>query len=130
MYCNSSIKEDTILRMTFSNKYKTPFESNSGSMRLINGSTIIPVIIALSLIALIIIKSEIIGMILCFSIFFIVALTYKIFNNPKTGIYVLIVLGFLVTGASRYVIAPWGLTIDILLVLIYAALFFKVECTV
>ncbi len=102
-----------------------PFETNSGSMRVTNFNTIIAVIAVLSVLGFVIIKAEVMGFVLCMGLFFVTTLLYTIFKAPKKGIYLLIILGFFVTGTARYVPAPWGLTIDALLVLIYIALFFK-----
>ena len=102
-----------------------PFEINSGSMRITNLNTVITVIGLLSVLGLIIIKAEVLRFALCMALFFVTALVYTVFKTPKVGIYLLIILGFFVTGAARYVVAPWGLTIDAVLVLIYVALFFK-----
>jgi hypothetical protein len=85
----------------------------------------VTLIASLMLFTLFIIKSEIIGLALTFGLFAAVGVMYSVFNKPKNGIYLLIVVGFFVTGAARYVIAPWGLIIDGLLVLIYVALFFE-----
>jgi len=94
-------------------------------MRLANYKPIISIIFGLILMLMVVINTKVFGLVMCVSIFFVIALVYKIFKNPKTGIYFLIVLGFFVTGATRYIIAPWGLAIDAILVLIYVALFFK-----
>jgi len=102
-----------------------PFETSSGSMRVANLNILIPVISLLSILGLVIIKTEIVGLILFTGLFIIAALVYVIIKTPKMGIYILIILGFFAIGASRYVQAPWGLTIDAILVLIYIALFFK-----
>ena len=107
------------------NNHINPFEISSGSMRITNLSYVFTILGLLSFIGLIIIKAQLIGIALCIGIFFIVGLIYAIFKTPKTGIYMLMVLGFFAIGASRYVQAPWGLSIDAILVLIYIALFFK-----
>jgi hypothetical protein len=117
--------KDLKYKMNFLNEHNNPFESNSGSMRLANYKTIISIIVGLVLMLMLIINTEVIGLVLVVSAFFVIVLIYKIFKNPKTGIYLLIALGFFVTGATRYVNAPWGLVIDAILVLIYIALFFK-----
>ncbi|WP_299361827.1 O-antigen ligase family protein [Winogradskyella sp.] len=109
---------------TFKN-HINPFENNSGSMRVTNLNSAIILIALLSVFGLVIIKAEVMGFALCMGLFLVTALVYTIFKTPKIGIYILIVLGFFAIGASRYVQAPWGLTIDALLVLIYIALFFK-----
>lgn len=106
-------------------KYKNPFESISGSARLANLNVFIPVITIVILMTLGIAKTGFLGVVLCFSLFLVIALIYVIFQKPKSGILLLIIMGFFVTGASRYVPAPWGISIDALLVLIYLALFFK-----
>lgn len=94
-------------------------------MRIINRNSMVTLIASLMLFTLFIVKSEIIGLALTFGLFAAVGVMYSVFNKPKNGIYLLIVVAFFVTGAARYVIAPWGLIIDGLLVLIYVALFFE-----
>lgn len=110
------------------NTYKNhnnPFEANTGAMRIINRHMVVGGIGLLSILGFIILKSDIFGALLCLALGVVAILTYTIFKTPKTGVYMLIVLGFFVTGAARYIPAPWGLTIDALLVLLYIALFFK-----
>jgi hypothetical protein len=102
--------------MNLYNKHNNPFESNSGSMRLANSKPIISIIFGLMLMLMFVINTKVIGLAMCVSSLFVIALVYKIFKNPKTGIYFLIVLGFFVTGAARYIIAPWGLAMDAILV--------------
>lgn len=111
--------------MNITSRHSNPFELSSGSMRIINRNTMITLISSLMLFTLFIVKSEIIGLALTFGLFALVGVMYSVFSKPKNGVYLLIVMGFFVTGAARYVIAPWGLIIDALLVLIYVALFFK-----
>ena len=105
--------------------HTNPFEINTGSSRLINSTLFVPLLAVTILITLIIVKTGIIGFIGVISLLFVIALIYVIFKKPKTGIILLIILGFFVTGIARYIPAPWGLSIDGLLVLIYLALFFK-----
>jgi hypothetical protein len=102
-----------------------PFESNSGSARLANLNVIIPVITIALLMTIAIVKTGILGLILCLSLIFVIGLVYVVFQYPKSGIFLLIIMAFFGIGAGRYVPAPWGLSIDALLVLIYLALFFK-----
>ncbi len=40
-----------------------------------------------------------------------------LWKKPKAGLWLSLVMGFLISGLSRYVMAPWGLSIDILLTL-------------
>ena len=111
--------------MNITSKHSNPFELSAGSMRIFNRNTIITLVVSLLVFALFIIKSEILGLALTCGLFGAVGVMYSVFNSPKRGIYLLIIMGFFVTGAARYVIAPWGLIIDALLVLVYVALFFK-----
>lgn len=106
-------------------KQSNPFELSSGSMRITNKNTIITLIASLIVFTLFMVKSEILGLALTFGLFTVLGVMYSLFTKPKNGIYLLIVLGFFVTGAARYITAPWGLIIDALLVLMYVALFFK-----
>jgi len=106
-------------------KQINPFNSNVGSSRLANLNVIAPVILLVLLATLVIAKTGVLGFGFCLSFLFFISLVYKIFDTPKFGIYLLIVLSFFVTGVARYIPAPWGLSIDGLLMLVYLALFFK-----
>lgn len=105
--------------------FKNPFELNTGSGRLANVTFLIPLVVISILLTLVIVKTGIIGFVGILSVFIIIALIYAIFNKPKLGIVLLIILSFFVTGIARYIPAPWGLSIDGIIVLIYLALFFK-----
>ncbi len=105
--------------------YKNPFEVNSGSNRFLNLNVLASVLVILLIITLTIVKTGILGFVGFIGFIFTIALIYTIFKYPKSGIILLIILGFFVTGIARYIPAPWGLSIDGLLVLIYLALFFK-----
>ena len=102
-----------------------PFSINSGSMRVADVYTLIILLSGISIMTLFILKAELLGIILCLSLFVLSALLYAVFTSPKLGIYILIILGFFAIGTSRYIDAPWGLSIDVMLVVIYVALFFK-----
>lgn len=111
--------------MNLYDKHTNPFEFNSGAMRLVNETLILSIIAVLTILLLFITNTQILGITICVSAFFIFVVTCIIFKNPKAGIYLLIAFGFFVTGATRYVNFPWGLVIDAVLVLIYIGLFFK-----
>lgn len=111
--------------MSSFNNNRNPFEINTGSARLANSYLFVPIIAFLIVITLVIVKTGVIGFIGTLSMFFVIALIYVIFNKPKLGIILLIILGFFVTGITRYITAPWGLSIDGLLLLMYLSLFFK-----
>lgn len=107
------------------NKHTHPFEQPSGAMRILQGNHLLAVFAFVGMIACLILKTEVLGIAMSMSLFLVIALVYTLFKTPKYGIYLLIILGFFVTGAARYISAPWGLAIDGVLVLIYIALFFK-----
>lgn len=48
-----------------------------------------------------------------------------IFLYPRVGLFGIFILNFTALGINRYIQAPWGLSIDGLLVLIFVALFLK-----
>ncbi|MCS5491098.1 O-antigen ligase family protein [Algoriphagus limi] len=48
---------------------------------------------------------------------FVIGLLSFLWTDPKAGIWLSLIMGFLISGLSRYVVAPWGLTIDIFLFL-------------
>ena len=56
---------------------------------------------------------------------FIIIFIAIILKNPKVGLFSIFVMDFIGNGLSRYVALPWGLSVDVLFVLIYLALFFK-----
>ena len=111
--------------MSFIKDYKNPFETNSGSDKLANLNIFIPLLFAVLFVAVIIVKTEVLGIVIFFGSVVLGVALYKLFVYPKSGILLLLVMGFFVTGIGRYVDAPWGLIIDILLVLIYLSLFFR-----
>ncbi len=56
----------------------------------------------------------------------IVVFVAVIFVNPRNGLIAVYVLNFLALGLYRYItVIPWGLTVDILLVLTYLGLVFR-----
>lgn len=56
-----------------------------------------------------------------FVLFYVVSLM----TNPNVGLISSIVMGFLSSGLSRYVNAPWGLTIDAFLFIAFLGVLFK-----
>jgi hypothetical protein len=48
-----------------------------------------------------------------------------VFFKPKKGLILIFILSFLIIGLTRYIPLPLGLSMDILLVLLYISLFFK-----
>ena len=67
---------------TFKN-HINPFENNSGSMRVTKLNSAIILLVFMSFLGLIIIKTEVAGVIFCVGLFFVTALVYAIFKIPK-----------------------------------------------
>jgi hypothetical protein len=103
-------------------KEKNPFQNN---LKLNNRIYLIVLFIFLILIGLLIGSKEHFGILICVSSLILCTLIYNIFITPTFSIYLLIILSFIIPGIGRYVTAPWGLSIDILIVITYIALFFK-----
>ena len=111
--------------MSFFNRNTNPFEQHTGAMKLTNITNMTAILGFLVVVLLVIVKAKLVGVALVVAAFASLGILFAIFNNPKVGIYLILVMSFFVTGAARYVDAPWGLSIDFLLVLMYLALFFK-----
>jgi len=54
-----------------------------------------------------------------------ICLIFAITRRPQVGLFTALFLSFFISGLTRYVSLPWGLGIDILLVIALLALFFK-----
>ena len=111
--------------MNYLGKHINPFEMGTGSLKFLNWTVFIPVLFILCLFALFMAKTGVIGVALCFTIVVTLIVVYAIFSRPRLGMFILIILGFIVNGLTRYVQAPVGLSIDVLIILLYLALFFK-----
>lgn len=102
-----------------------PFETETGADRMANKNVLLWVFSVATIVAVIIAMMGMMGLFVFLGLFVVVGIVYGIFDRPKRGILLLVILGFFVTGLARYITAPWGLTMDVLLVLIYISLFFK-----
>ncbi len=56
---------------------------------------------------------------------FAILFAASVFYNPRMGLMVAFIMNYFALGLVRYVQAPWGLSIDMLLLLSWLALFFK-----
>lgn len=56
---------------------------------------------------------------------FFIFYLYQLFTYPKIGLYSSIFLGFVANGLARYIDAPFGLLVDIILILTYLAIALK-----
>lgn len=101
-----------------------PFENYSGSSNLAKPGFLLSIFLSITFLAIIIVKLEIIGIGVFFSILIGVVYLYYIFTHPIIGFYTAISLNFILLGLGRYVTGlPLGFGIDGILVLTYIALF-------
>jgi hypothetical protein len=108
------------------NNHINPFEENYGSASIAKPRAIIVLLLALSLIAAILAKMEIVGLGLLFVLLFGSDYIYLLFRNPIIGFLTAIGLNFILLGLGRYITGlPLGFGIDGILVLTYLALFFS-----
>ncbi len=109
-----------------SNNNINPFDENSGSASITKPWSLILLLIAVGLLAVILAKLEIVGLGILFSLILGGIYLYKLFTNPIIGFFTAIGLNFIVLGIARYIPGlPLGFGIDGILILTYLALFFS-----
>lgn len=94
-------------------------------MKITNAVSLILIALFIGVVGFVLAQTEIVGFAIFIAFCIGFFLLYKIYQKPFVGIHLLIILGFFAIGTSRYINAPWGLTIDILLVIMYLIVFFK-----
>lgn len=103
-----------------------PFDENSGSAGITKPRTLLLLLIAAVLFAVILAKLEIVGLGILFALILGGIYLYKLFTNPILGFFTAIGLNFIVLGIARYIPGlPLGFGIDGILILTYLALFFS-----
>lgn len=103
-----------------------PFDENSGSASITKPRSLLLLLVAAVLFAVILAKLEIVGLGILFALIFGGIYLYLLFNNPILGFFTAIGLNFLVLGATRYITGlPLGFGIDGIIILTYLALFFS-----
>ena len=85
------------------------------------------VLVSSLIVAFIIAKGQFIGGIALIALPFAFGFLIWVFNQPIVGLYAVIAMSFISNGLIRYLPAPLGLSIDILLILTLLALFFNVS---
>ncbi|WP_111669000.1 O-antigen ligase family protein [Algoriphagus litoralis] len=88
-----------------------------GAVQLFSGLGVVLLFVFLVMGSLIISKLGLLGALVLLGLPFGVALLMSLWSFPKAGIWLSLIMGFLLSGISRYVNAPWGLSIDIFLTL-------------
>jgi hypothetical protein len=105
---------------------KNPIQENTGSEAFLRPTVVIMLLIFIVAIGIIAVK---IGPMIGLAIILIPGLFFflnRLFNNPQFGVYIVFLAGFTVNGITRYLgDYPFGLSIDIILILTYIAIFFK-----
>ena len=112
--------------MTENSNNINPFDKIPGSASLANPKGIVLLFVAVSVIALILAKLEIVGLGILFALLFGVIYLYLLFKNPVIGFYTAIGLNFLLLGLGRYVMGlPLGFGIDGIMILTFLAIIFS-----
>ncbi|WP_421978765.1 O-antigen ligase family protein [Roseivirga seohaensis] len=77
-----------------------------------------------------ILVSGMVGALILLGLPFIVTLLAVLWSKPKLALWGSLVMGFMISGISRYINAPWGLTLDILMVLAWLIILLNKEVKV
>lgn len=98
------------------NTFKTSFEKQ-GAERLFSGLGILLLLGFFGFAALLFKLMGLTGVFVLMAIPIVVIFLMYLWSNPKAGLWLSLVMGFMISGISRYMNAPWGLSIDIFLTL-------------
>jgi len=102
------------------------FNQLSGSYKLNDPFMIVGLVILVVIVSYILATGNIFIATLIGVTPFVLVYLNRLFNKPSLGLYTVIILGFFAIGIARYIPGiPLGLSIDIFLVLTFAAVFFK-----
>jgi len=103
-----------------------PFDKISGSASLVSTKGVLLLFGAVTLIALLLAKLEIIGVGVLFAFMFGAIYLYLLFKNPIIGFFTAIGLNFILLGLGRYVMGlPLGFGIDGIMILTFLAIIFS-----
>lgn len=113
--------------MTTNSNHINPFDKILGSATLAKPMVIILLIVVTALVALILSKIEIVGVVLLLVLFFGSIFFYILFKNPIIGFYTAIGLNFVILGSTRYVKTgfPIGFLMDGIIIVAFLALIFS-----
>jgi len=111
---------------TSDNSVKNPIQQQTGSGIFFKIPVVIMMLLGIIVTAVVIAKG---GLLIAFSLILIPGILLflnRLFNNPKFGLYSLLIAGFTANALTRYLgDYPFGLSIDVILVMTYVAIFFK-----
>lgn len=112
--------------MITNNNNINPFDKISGSANLVNPKGLLLLFLGVILIALLLSKLEIMGVVLIFALMFLAVFFYILFKKPIIGIYTAIGLNFILLGLTRYIQGlPLGFGIDGIMIFTFLALIFS-----
>jgi hypothetical protein len=112
--------------LTENSNNRNPFDKVPGSSSLAKPMGIVLLFVAVSVIALILAKLEIVGLGILFALLFGAIYLYLLFSHPVIGFYTAIGLNFLLLGLGRYVMGlPLGFGIDGIIILTFLAIIFS-----
>ncbi|TDK44207.1 O-antigen ligase family protein [Algoriphagus formosus] len=89
----------------------------TGATKLESGFGMLILVVFGLLATFMILKVGLLAGLVLLGIPFVIGLLSYLWMDPKAGVWLSLIMGFLISGLSRYVVAPWGLTIDIFLFL-------------
>jgi len=105
---------------------QNPFHQLTGSDKLGSNKYLIIIFIIIVLAAWIIVNQGIVGGIGLIGLPFILIFGYLLFKYPILGVYIAVILSFLILGSARYIKGVQvGMAMDGILFLTYIALFFN-----
>jgi len=105
---------------------RNPIQERTGSAIFYKSPVILLLIAGIVITAFIIAKG---GLLIALALIMFPGILFflnRLFNNPQFGLYSVLIAGFTANALTRYVgDYPFGLSVDIILVLTYVAIFFK-----
>lgn len=101
-------------------------KNKPGAQKLEHPLVIAMLVFAAIVLGIIIAKGGILVAIALIGLFPVIIYFNRFLNEPRIGIFTILILGFIAIGLTRYIRnVPFGLTIDGFLVLTYVAVFFR-----
>ncbi len=97
-----------------------------GATKLEHPLVIVTIVVAAIVLGVLIAKGGLIVTVAILALFPVIIYFNRFMNEPRLGLYTIIILGFIAIGLTRYIRnVPFGLSIDGFLVLTYVAVFFR-----
>ena len=105
---------------------KNPFNKNTGAELVRSPIAVLAIILFLMVAAFLIATKGITISLAFISLPFLVIYLYSFFKEPRIGLISVLVMSFIAIALVRYIKGlPFGLSIDVLLILTFLAIFFK-----